>query len=125
MTATTMSDALTRFELVLTPPPAEGVAVGNWRWVVRQRMSTVRDHLMEQGANPDDGWLAARGGVAVRERNALLLRLSDLAPRILEHPDVEEVCGELRRLHAGIIHHLQRLHDLAYDDVEVEYGGSE
>ena len=125
MTVTTMADALQRLEIVLTPPTAAGVAVGNWRWVVRQRMATVRDRLMEQGARPDDGWLAARGGVAVRERNALLLRLSDLAPRILEHPDVTEVCTELRRLHADISHHLQRLHDLAYDDVEVEYGGSE
>ncbi len=29
------------------------------------------------------------------------------------------------RLLTDINHHLQRLHDLAYDDVELELGGSE
>ncbi|WP_372728893.1 hypothetical protein [Nocardioides sp.] len=125
MTATTMTQALQHLELLLVPPSETGVPLGNWRWAVRQRMAGVRDHLMEEGAQPNDGWLAARGGSAVRERNALLLRLSDLAPRILEHPDVDEVCAELRRLHADIIHHLQRVRDLAYDDVEIEFGGSE
>ena len=32
---------------------------------------------------------------------------------------------ELRRLAADIAHHEQRLHDLVFDDIELELGGSE
>jgi hypothetical protein len=44
---------------------------------------------------------------------------------VLENPDVEAVRVELKRLVADIAHHCQRLHDLAYDEVELELGGSE
>lgn len=103
----------------------QGVQLGNWRWVVRQRMASVRDHLMIEGMHPADGWLAARGGTVLRERNALLMRLSSLCPAVLESPDVEEIRVEVKRLVADIRHHVQRLHDLAYDEVELELGGSE
>ncbi len=125
MTVTSMSDALQSLGLLLTPPAQPGVPTGNWRWSVRQRMATVRDLLMSEGEQTQDGWLAARGGAAIRERNALLVRLGGLGPRILEHPDVDEVCTDLRRLHGDICRHLQRVHDLAYDAVELELGGSE
>ena len=39
--------------------------------------------------------------------------------------DVEPVRGELRRLLVDIDRHAQRMSDLAYDDVEIEIGGSE
>ena len=32
---------------------------------------------------------------------------------------------ELKRLLVDIAHHVQRVNDLAYDDVELELGGSE
>ena len=61
----------------------------------------------------------------LRERNALLGRLSTLGPAVLDSPDVEVVRRDVKRLVADVAHHLQRLHDLAYDEVEIELGGSE
>jgi hypothetical protein len=124
-TPTGMSAALQGLALALDAPHREGVPLGNWRWVVRQRMAAVRDHLISEGEHPEDGWLAARGGAALRERNALLVRLSALGPQVLESPGVDTVRTELKRLVADIAHHVQRLHDLAYDEVELELGGSE
>jgi hypothetical protein len=88
-------------------------------------MGAVRDALVGEAAGSDDGWLAARGGTAFRERNALLARLSRLGPAILETPDVEATRVELKRLLVDIQRHVQRLNDLAYDEVELELGGSE
>ena len=124
-----MNAALRGLELALDAPRREGVALGNWRWTVRQRMAAVRDALIgESGNEPsgqDDGWLAARGGSAFRERNVLLARLSALGPPVLESPDVEAIRIEVKRLASDVGRHLQRLHDLAYDEVEMELGGSE
>ena len=88
-------------------------------------MSAVRDLLVAEADSPDEGWLAAREGNILRERNGLVARLSTLAPEVLESPDVEAVRHELRRLLADVARHIQRLHDLAYDEVELELGGSE
>lgn len=123
MTATTT--ALHGLRQALGAPPAEGVALGNWRWTVRQRMADVRDLLLNEADHPADGWLAARGGAARRERTGLLRRLAELGGPVLESPDVDQVRSELQRLLADIVHHIQRLHDLAYDEVELELGGSE
>ena len=71
------------------------------------------------------GWLAARGGAAFRERNALAGRIGDLSMQVLESPDVEATRIELKRLLMDLSRHLQRLNDLAYDEVEMEIGGSE
>jgi hypothetical protein len=51
--------------------------------------------------------------------------LAAFGPVVLEHPDVDEVRVGLKRLLADIDHHVQREHDLAYDEVELEIGGSE
>lgn len=118
-------DALTRLDHALDAPRRPGIPLGNWRWVVRQRMAAVRDALVGETAGSEDGWLAARGGSAFRERNALLSRLAILAPRVLETPDPEATRLELKRLVVDIRRHLQRLNDLAYDEVELELGGSE
>lgn len=123
--ATGMSSALQSLSRALDAPHQRGVPVGNWRWVVRQRMASVRDHLVSEGEHPDDGWLAARGGAALRERNTLLCRLSALGPQVLESPELGAVRIELKRLVVDVAHHVQRLHDLAYDEVELELGGSE
>ena len=88
-------------------------------------MGGVRDVLVGEAAGSDDGWLAARGGSAFRERNALLARLSTLGPLILETPDIEASRVELKRLLMDIQRHVQRINDLAYDEVELELGGSE
>ena len=117
--------ALQSLDQSLDAPRRPGIPLGNWRWLVRQRMAGVRDALVGEAAGSDDGWLAARGGSAFRERNALLSRLSTLGPQILETPDVEATRGELKRLVMDIQRHVQRVNDLAYDEVELELGGSE
>ncbi|WP_244930816.1 hypothetical protein [Nocardioides sp. W7] len=117
--------ALQGLDLALDAPRQRGVPLGNWRWVVRQRMAALRDALAGEAAGPDDGWLAARGGTAFRERNVLLGRLNRLGSVVLETESVEEVRIELKRLVVDVHHHVQRLNDLAYDDVELELGGSE
>ena len=47
------------------------------------------------------------------------------ARQILETPDVEATRVELKRLVMDIQRHVQRVNDLAYDEVELELGGSE
>ena len=130
MVRTGMTTALRALEQAIDAPRTDGtasesVSVGNWRWTVRQRMAAVRDVLSGEVGDPEDGWLAARGGRAFRERNTLLGRMSALGPQVLESPDVERVRSELKRLVADIARHMQRLNDLAYDAVEIELGGSE
>lgn len=120
-----LPSALTSLDSALDAPRRSGVQLGNWRWLVRQRMGGVRDALVGEAAGSDDGWLAARGGSAFRERNALLGRLSTLGPEILETADVEATRLELKRLLVDIQRHVQRLNDIAYDEVELELGGSE
>ncbi|WP_107773127.1 hypothetical protein [Nocardioides sediminis] len=119
------SVAMSALHRALDVPPEPGIALGNWRWTVRQRMADVRDVLIRESEHPDDAWLAARGTAALRERTALIARMGELGPQVLESPDVTEVRQALLRLLGDIDRHLQRLRDLAYDDVEMEFGGSE
>lgn len=121
----TTTTALQALAQALDAPRRDGVALGNWRWTVRRRLVAVRDALVAERAGPRDGWLAARAGAVLRERNALLARLAELAPRVLAEPEVEPLRIELKRLVADIDHHFQRIRDLAWDDVEMELGGSE
>ncbi len=102
-----------------------GVGDGQWRWRVRQQMAAVRDALVAEAGNGADGWTAAREGSALRERNALLTRLGDLGGRVLADPDVGAVRTEIARLVGDVHRHVQRVNDLAYDEVELELGGSE
>lgn len=130
-TSATLTSALRGLTAANELPGREGPVLGSWRWTMRQRMAAVRDALLEETppAQPDaeasDGWLAARGGSAFRERNALLMRLGTLGTRVLEDPDVGAVRAEVARLVADVAHHVQRVNDLAYDAVEMELGGSE
>jgi hypothetical protein len=105
--------ALQSLDQALDAPRRSGIPLGNWRWLVRQRIATVRDALMGESAGAESGWLAARGGAAFRERNALLGRLGDLSPRVLEASDVEAVRVEGKRLVLDIQRHLQRLGEVA------------
>lgn len=125
MTTPGLPLALQALDHSLDAPRRAGIPLGNWRWVVRQRMGAVRDELLGEKAGSKDGWLAARGGAAFRERNALLSRLAALSTQVLETPDVETTRMELKRLVMDVNRHLQRLNDIAYDEVEMEIGGSE
>ena len=125
MTTPGLPAALQALDQSLDAPRKPGIPLGNWRWVVRQRMGVVRDELLGEKAGSKDGWLAARGGAAFRERNALLSRLSALSTQVLETPDVETTRMELKRLLVDVNRHMQRLNDIAYDEVEMEIGGSE
>ena len=127
MTVTTngMTTAMQGLAQALEAPRRPGVPLGNWRWSVRQRMAAVRDALIAETALGGEGGLAAREGGLLRERSSLLNRLSALGPRVLESPDVDAVRADLLRLLTDVAHHVQRIHDLAYDEVELELGGSE
>jgi hypothetical protein len=105
--------------------PVTATDEGVWRWTVRRHMVPVRDALEREHLDPDDGWLSARHSKSARERAALLRRLAAYGPKVLESPDVHEVRDGLKRLLVDIDHYVQRLHDLAYDEVELEIGGSE
>jgi len=117
------SAALRALDHALDAPRGAGVPLGNWRWSVRQRLVIVRDRLVAETLGSQDGWLVARGGAAFRERNDLLARVSALTPAVLEVHDAEQVRLDLKRLVIDIAHHVQRVHDLVYDDVELELGG--
>lgn len=96
-----------------------------WRWLVRHRITGVRDALGHEHAHPGDGSLEARQASLLRERDALLRRLAVLGTQVLDAPDVEPVRTELKRLVTDVEHHRQRLNDLVYDTVSLELGGSE
>lgn len=96
-----------------------------WRWLVRHRMSAVKDALALEGSRGGDAWLAAREQTLYRERDALMARLTELGPAVLESPDLDTVCDELIRLVGSLERYRQRLNDLVYDSVSLEIGGSE
>ena len=105
--------------------PAGPAEEGGWRWTVRRHIGPVRDAIERELLDPADGSLSARHGRSARERAALLARLAAYGPKVLEDPDVAEVRTGLKRLLGDIDHYVQRQHDLAYDEVELEIGGSE
>ena len=119
-----MTDALRALEQAIAPPRAGG-NVGNWRFAVRQRLTGVRDALIVEETVTSNAWLNARNTTALRERGTLLSRLASMGSDVLERPDVEGLRGELRRLVIDVHHHVQRLNDLAYDEVELELGGGD
>jgi hypothetical protein len=100
-------------------------SASNWRWLVRQRLSTVRQALSDENFQSWDGWLAARTGSADRERRQLLARISAIGSALLDRLDMETVSVEIRRLLSDVEHYRQRVNDLLYDSVAMEIGGSE
>jgi hypothetical protein len=102
-----------------------GDPAGRWRWTVRQRLAALREVLTAPADAVGDDWLTARHSGLVRERTLLLQRLGALNPRVLEHPDLAAVRDEAGRLLVDVEHHLQRRRDLAWDEVELDLGGSE
>lgn len=120
-----MQLALNGLAQAIDAPPVSGTALGNWRWTVRQRIAAVRDALGREQAQAADGWAVAKEYNVLRERNALMMRLSMMGPMVLESPEPDRLRIELRRLLNDLSHHCQRIHDLVYDEVEIEFGGSE
>jgi hypothetical protein len=100
-------------------------SAANWRWLVRQRLSAVRQALSDENVQSWDGWLAARSGVMERERHQLLGRISAVGSGLLDRIDADRVASEVRRLLNDVEHYRQRVHDLVYDSVALEIGGSE
>jgi hypothetical protein len=96
-----------------------------WRWLVRHRMSTVKDALRAERLRGGDAWLASRVVNLHRERAVLLDQLASLGPAVLEDEDLEGVRGELTRLVTALERYKQRVNDLVYDSVCLELGGSE
>jgi hypothetical protein len=119
-----MTAMTTTLDDLLRPATARD-NVGAWRWTVRRRLVPVRDLLRRELPSRREAWLSARHSRALRERDELLARLDDLSSQVLVAPDVDALAARLSRLLVDIEHHSQRLHDLAYDEVELEIGGSE
>lgn len=92
---------------------------------VHRLLSQLRELLSAEAAAPYDGWLSHRGDGLRRERAALLDRLSRLRHHWQQEPDSCDLHAELRRLVVDVEHHLQRRRDLAWDEVQLELGGSE
>lgn len=105
--AAPLSRALAALDQALDAPRRAGVPRGNWRWLVRQRLGALREALSQQSGTTDQGWLAARGGPAFVERNALLARLGTLSDDVLATPDVEATRLVLKRVVGDVAHHLQ------------------
>lgn len=96
-----------------------------WRWNLRRRLSEVKEALSGPAPGHHDAWLAARDRLSTRERITLQARVTALAAGILERLDDQSVAQEVRRLLSDLEHHVQRVHDLVYDSVSLELGGSE
>jgi hypothetical protein len=104
--------------------PAAGTP-DSWRWRARGLLAELRDLLVTDSPASLDGWLAARGAGMLRERDMLLSRLGTIGAQLMQEPATGTVRTELRRLVVDVEHHLQRRRDLAWDEVELELGGSE
>lgn len=96
-----------------------------WRWLVRNRLSSVKEALAAERSRGGDAWLAARELVLHRERNHLMRQLASMGPAVLEAEDIDGVTRDLHRLLSALEHYRQRLNDLVYDSVSLELGGSE
>jgi hypothetical protein len=106
---TPLARALAAADQALDAPRRAGIPLGNWRWVVRQRVAALRETLTSSSGTTRDGWLDVRGGAAFEERNRLMARLGVLAEEVLDSPDVEKTRLELKRVLVEVHRHVQRL----------------
>lgn len=95
-----------------------------WRGELVARLGHVRTLLADEASGPAD-WLQARRSTLVRERDALLDRVDDTRLVVLGADDLDQALHAVQRLVARVRHHLQRVSDVAWDEVEYEVGGSE
>lgn len=96
-----------------------------WRWNVRRRLSEVKEALSQPQARQPEAWLAARTHLSNRDRSQLQGRVVGLSAGVLDRLDADTIIREVRRLLGDLEHHVQRVHDLVYDSVSLELGGSE
>lgn len=96
-----------------------------WRWNVRRRLSEVKDALSVPQAAQPEAWLAARAQLSHRDRFQLQARVVALSVGVLDKLETEAIVHQVRRLLADLERHVQRVHDLVYDSVSLELGGSE
>lgn len=105
--------ALQRLHEALEQPPRGSgatVAVGNWRWLVRQRIGALRDALATGGQAGGTTWRAATTGDALRERTRLMTELGRWLPEVLEATDLDATRAELGRLVTEVRHHVHHVH---------------
>lgn len=95
-----------------------------WRAEFVDRLALVRTLLAEESPGPAD-WLQSRRSMLLRERNALLDRITATRLGVLAADDVDRVIHDVQRLAACVRRHLQKVSDVAWDEVEFEVGGSE
>ena len=96
-----------------------------WGWLVRQRMSVVKEALTDEAGPAAEAWLAARQGVAAARAQRPARPAGELGPLVLEGNDRDALRNRLLRLVHDLERHRQRLSDLLYDSVALELGGSE
>ncbi len=96
-----------------------------WRWHVRRKLSETREALAQPQPVHPEAWLAARERLSNRDRFQLQARVAALATGVLDRFDSDTILREVRRLVSDLEHHVQRVHDLVYDSVSLELGGSE
>lgn len=116
------TSALVRETAALLPPPLAGPASARWRQQVEHALDRLRDQLAVPTSGSGD---AARGGAEARRRRQLLARAGVLAHAVGGRSDLPGAADELARLLTDVDHHLQRVRDLAWDDAELDLGGSE
>ena len=100
-------------------------SASNWRAMTRNQLAAVKEALSDERFTSWDGWLAARSGASDRERQQLLSRINALGGSLLDRLDPERLAAEVRRLLNDVEHYRQKVHDLVYDSVAMEIGGSE
>jgi hypothetical protein len=103
---------------------AGDVTAPDWRWNVRRRLAAVKEALTAPQAQTE-AWLSAREGTSNRARRQLQARVAALAAGVLDRLDADVIFSELCRLETDLEHYVQRVHDLVYDSVSLELGGSE
>ena len=117
--------ALQRFQSLLARGPAGTAQDRAWRWDMHRALTGVREELSGEQPRVREQWLAARGRRVADERDRLLMRVSAAGSATLHAQDLAELGTDLHRLGSDLARHAQRLTDLAWDDVELEIGGSE
>lgn len=101
------------------------ISTPEWRWQVRRTLSEVKDALADEQTRSWDAWLAARARTSNRDRSQLQGRVAALGAMVLDRLDPDAIAAELRRLSLDLERHVQKVHDLFYDSVSLELGGSE
>lgn len=104
-----------------------------WRWHVRMRLRAVQEALAPLAPPPpapappadSDAWLAPRVEGAGRRAIQLRARVGVVAAGVLDRLDARSIEREVHRLLHDLEHLLQRDHDLVYDSVSLELGGSD